>query len=442
MPAALRDSREAERLASLHSYQVLDTGVDAALDALSAATARAMSAPAAVIALLDHDRLWFKSATGLSALIGYEHHQVPREVSFGAHVLTTQAAGLQALVVPDASTDARFAALPMVTGPEHLRAFAGAAIIGRDGLPLGVLCVLDRHPRGFDPDSVRVLVDLAAAVAELLELRRADADAGLGTCDVLAESHRLRAGIDAGQLLVHYQPVVDLSTQRWVGVEALVRWNHPERGLLPPEAFLPVAEASGLIVPLDRFVLRSACAQVARWRREVPAAADLHLAVNVSGRQLSEAGVHEDIARALADSGLPAHELIMELTETVRAHPAPGVDIALQRIRDLGVHLSLDDFGTGYASLAYLQRFQPGAVKIDRCFVKALGRSERDDVLIRCLIDLALQLGCTIVAEGIESRAQLKTLIGLGVHRGQGYLFSTARSAEDLLQVLHHHART
>jgi EAL domain-containing protein (putative c-di-GMP-specific phosphodiesterase class I) len=148
--------------------------------------------------------------------------------------------------------------------------------------------------------------------------------------------------------------------------------------------------------------------------------------------------VHEDISQALTDSGLPAQELIVELTETVRAGPAPGVDIALQRIRDLGVHLSLDDFGTGYASFSYLQRFQPCAVKIDRCFVAALGRSERDDVLARSLIDLARQLGCQIVAEGIERREQLQTLLEMGAGRGQGHLFSTARSAEDLSAVLHH----
>ncbi|WP_432573663.1 sensor domain-containing phosphodiesterase [Kineococcus sp. SYSU DK005] len=457
---------EAERLASLRSYQVLDSGADAALDALSAALAAALSAPAAAIALLDEDRLRFKSTHGLQALIGYEHQQIAWQDSFGAHLLHAYAqdqaqdraqdpaqdpalgqgvergagngAGGGVLVVPDASADARFASLPMVTGPEHLRAFAGAAVIGRDGLVLGVLCVLDNAVRPFTPQGVRLLSELAAVVAEVLELRRADAAAGLGGREVLAESHALRAGIEAGQMVVHYQPVVDLASQRWVGVEALVRWAHPQRGLLTPEAFLPLAEASGLIVPLGRQVLRTACAQVAAWRAQVPAAAELHLAVNVSARQLGQAQVHLDIAAALAESGLPARELIVELTETAQAGAGAEVDIAVQRIRELGVHLVLDDFGAGYASFAYLQRFQPYAVKIDRCFVAALGRSARDELLARSLVELARQLGCHIVAEGIEVHEQAQIVRGWGVQRGQGHLFSTARSAQEMFALLHH----
>ena len=432
MPAAPLHPREAERLASLRSYRVLGTGADAALDALSAAAARALGAPAGVLCLLDEDRLRLKSAPGLSALVGYEHHEVPRELSFAGHVL-----GGHPLVVPDATADPRFADLPMVTGPEHLRAFAGAPVTGRDGLVLGALSVLDRVPREFDAGAVQVLTGLATAVAEVLELRRADAAAGLDARDALAGSHRLRAGIDAGQMAVHYQPVVELTTGRWISVEALVRWQHPERGLLPPAAFLPLAEASGLVVPLDRQVLRTACAQVARWRREVPEAADLHLAVNVSGRQLDEPDVHEAVAQALAESGLPAHALILELTETCLPGPGAEVDTALERLRDLGVHLTLDDFGTGYASFGHLQRFQPGAVKIDRCFVAALGRSERDDLLAGTLIDLGLRLGCHVVAEGVEHREQVAALTSRGVRHGQGHLFGAARSAADLRPLLH-----
>jgi len=420
--------REAERLASLRSYEVLDSGPDLALDALATAAARALGTPVALVSLADTARVWFLSAVGLGAAGDTTVREIPREESFCPYAVATH----ECLVVPDASRDPRFAELAVVTGPAHVRAYAGAPIIGRDGLPLGALCVLDSEPRAFSDDDVEVLSGLAIAVTELLELRRSDAAAGLGGHDVLAESHRLRAGIDAGELVVHYQPVVELTTGRWISVEALVRWDHPERGLLPPAAFLPVAEASGLIVPLGRHVVREACAQVARWRREVPDAAQLHLAVNVSGRQLSEPDVHETIAEALALSGLPPQALIVELTETCLAASASEVDIALQRIRDLGAHLSLDDFGTGYASYAYLQRFQPGAIKIDRCFVAALGRSERDDLLIRSLVDLALQLGCHIVAEGIERREQVAALTAMGVRHGQGFHFSTPRAHDDL----------
>jgi EAL domain-containing protein (putative c-di-GMP-specific phosphodiesterase class I) len=429
MPAAPLHPREAERMASLRSYHLLDTGADAALDALAAAAARCTGTAAAAITLLDEDRQWFKSSTGLSAVLGYETRQTSREVSFCAHVV----AGEEVIAVPDATLDDRFADNRMVTGPERLRAYAGAPITGRDGLPLGALCVLDRTPRELDPAALRILVDLAGAVAELLELRRTEAAAGLGSRQVLDDSHRLRAGIDAGQMVVHYQPVVDLTSGRWLGMEALVRWAHPQRGLLPPAAFLPLAEASGLVVPLGREVLFRACEQLARWRRDDPAAAGLHVAVNVSGRQLSEPDTPDVIAEALTASGLPAQALVLELTETSLAGTGTEVDIALQRIRSLGVPLALDDFGTGYASFSYLQRFHPDIVKIDRCFVGALGRSERDDLLARSLVLLGQRLGCDIVAEGVENLQQAKTLATMGVRNAQGYFFSTPRSAHDLL---------
>ncbi|NAZ75482.1 EAL domain-containing protein [Kineococcus sp. T13] len=445
MVHAPRHPREGERLASLRSYQVLDTGADAALQALTAAAAQALGVPTALVSLVDEHRQFFKAATGLEAVLGEEAHrtrQTPREESFCAHVVATE----QPLVVPDAGADARFAHLPMVTGPQQVRFYAGAPIIGRDGLALGALCVKDRTPRRLEAAALQVLTDLAAAVAELLELRRLDAAAGLhavpglhdgsgagsGARQVLDESHRLRAGIDAGELVVHYQPVVDLLSGRWQGVEALVRWEHPQRGLLPPAAFLPIAEASGLIVPLGRQVLTLACTQVALWREQLSAAAQLHVAVNVSGRQLSEPDVVEVVTDALLISGLPASALTIELTETSAADVGAEVDIALQRIRALGVRLALDDFGTGYASFSYLQRFQPDVVKIDRCFVAALGRSPRDDLLAQTLIDLGSRLGCAIVAEGIEEREQVAALSALGVRLGQGYFFSAPRGATEV----------
>lgn len=152
----------------------------------------------------------------------------------------------------------------------------------RDGLPLGTLCVLDTEPRELDPAGLGLLVELAGAVTELLELRRVDTVPGLGARDLLDESRRLRRAVDDAELTVHHQPAVDLLSRRWTGVEALVRWDHPSRGLLPPAA-LPVAEASGLVVPLGRHMLTEACRQVAVWRGSLPAAADLGMAVNVSG---------------------------------------------------------------------------------------------------------------------------------------------------------------
>jgi EAL domain-containing protein (putative c-di-GMP-specific phosphodiesterase class I) len=429
VPAAPLHHREADRLASLRSYQVLDTDADPALDAVTASAARALGAPVALISLVDEHRQWFRSSTGLLAAIGSEPTETARELSFCAYAVAVEAP----LVVADATLDPRFADNALVTGPEHVRAYAGAPLIGRDGLPLGTLCVLSTEPRGFDAADVQFLVDLATTVTEILELRRTDAAAGLGSHRMLTESHRLRAGIDGGEMVVHYQPVVELTSGRWVGLEALVRWDHPGRGLLPPGVFLPVAEASGLVVPLGRHVLQRSCEEVAAWRREVPGAADLHVAVNVSGRQLSEPDVADVVAEALLLSGLPANALVVELTETALAQSTAAVDLSLQRIRDLGATLALDDFGTGYASLAYLQRFQPDVIKIDRCFIDGLGRSARDDTLARALVDLGLQLGCDIIAEGVEHPEQAQMLARLGVRHAQGYLFSAPRPAEAIV---------
>ncbi len=434
MGAAPLHRNEAERLASLRSYRVLDTAPDSAIDAVTAAAARCLGAPTALVSLVDEDRQWFKSAVGLEHLRSEGVTQTSRDLSFCAHAVATE----QPLLVPDATRDPRFADNDLVTGEPHLRFYAGAPLIGRDGLPLGSLCVLGDTPRELDEEGMRLLSGLAATVTEVLELRRDDHASGLASQDVLSESHRLRRAIDDGELVVHYQPVVALPSTRWVGVEALVRWEHPERGLLPPAAFLPVAEASGLIVPLGRYVLRQACSEVAQWRAHRPAAADLHLAVNLSGRQVAQAGTADAVREALLASGLPAHALTVELTETALADQGDAVDVALDQIRALGVRLALDDFGTGYSTHAYLQRFSPDVVKIDRCFVDGLGRSERDDTLAAALVDLGLRLGCDVVAEGVERQDQADALLRLGCRQAQGYLYSTPRAGAQLQQALGH----
>ena len=217
-----------------------------------------------------------------------------------------------------------------------------------------------------------------------------------------------------------------------MGVEALLRWQHPDRGLLPPSAFLPIAEASGLVVPLGRQALQQGSQQVKAWRTSVPGADDLRLAVNVSGRQLHEPDVADVVEHALIASGLPAPALTLELTETALNADDPAIGVALGRLRSRGVRLALDDFGTGYTSAQYLQRFQPDVVKLDRCFVAGLRRSGRDDLIASSLVELALRLGCDVIAEGIEHPEQARTLTRLGVRYGQGFLFSCPRPVVEL----------
>ncbi len=424
MAAAPLHPREDERLASLRSYRLLDSPADPALDAIVAAVAYSFGTPMALLSLVEEHEQYFKAAVGMPV------QGTSREVSFCAHAVADE----RPLVVPDARADPRFADNALVIGPMGLRFYAGAPVIGRDGLPLGALCVLDTTPRTVSDSQLALLTRLADAVAELLELRRSDVAAGNGSRDMLAESRQLRRAIDAGEIIPHYQPVVDLPSGRWVGVEALARWQHPQQGLLPPSTFLPVAEASGLILPLGRSILEQACTQVAAWRQDIPAAAELHLAVNVSGRQLEQPGLHLVVSSALHVSGLPAHALTLELTET--AQTSPAADTALHALRALGVRLALDDFGTGYSGMSYLQRFAPDIVKLDKCFVDGLGRSGRDDLITSALVSLALSLGSTLIAEGVESPDQARALTRLGCRHAQGYLFSAPRDPSQLEHLL------
>jgi diguanylate cyclase (GGDEF)-like protein/PAS domain S-box-containing protein len=244
----------------------------------------------------------------------------------------------------------------------------------------------------------------------------------------------LRRAVDAGALALHYQPIVALDTGRVRGVEALVRWPHPTRGLISPDRFIPIAEETGLIVPLGAWVLRAACRQAAQWTQA--AGRPLTMSVNVAARQFEVPGFVDEVRAALAGSGLAPAQLKLELTEgnLVRF---PGVVIErLKALRALGVKLSIDDFGTGYSSLAQLQAFPVDEIKVDRRFVQRLGRDPRDDAFVRAIVSLGASLGLDVVAEGVETEAQRATLASQGCTAAQGYLFSRPQPAEALDAVL------
>jgi diguanylate cyclase (GGDEF)-like protein len=242
----------------------------------------------------------------------------------------------------------------------------------------------------------------------------------------------LRRAIGSGQLRVHYQPIVETGKARVLGVEALVRWQHPSRGLLGAGEFLAVAEETGLIIPLGAEVLAAACRQVAAWRAGQPGCEHLHLAVNVSGPQFGHPSFLPAVAAALADSGLAPEALWLEITETSIMADAAVVGSTLTAIRALGVHLAIDDFGTGYSSLAYLRRFPVEMLKIDRSFVAGLGRDREDEAIIAMIISLARTLDLVIVAEGVETAAQLEQLHRLGCHTVQGYYFGYPAAADEV----------
>jgi diguanylate cyclase (GGDEF)-like protein len=246
----------------------------------------------------------------------------------------------------------------------------------------------------------------------------------------------LRRALQRGELSLRYQPTFDLTDCAVNGVEALLRWNHPERGLISPEVFIAVAEETGLIAPIGRFVLNEACSQAASWHA---AGYPIAVAVNVSGRQLDRDDLVEDVRGALALSGLPSQFLTLEMTESVLMRDVDATAERLLTLKDLGVRLAIDDFGTGYSSLAYLQRFPVDVLKIDRSFVAHISRSSGSEALIHTLVQLGKTLHLETLAEGIENDHQLAMLRREGCSSGQGFLFARPLDRGQLDQFLLDH---
>ncbi|MCW5700975.1 MAG: EAL domain-containing protein [Bradyrhizobium sp.] len=246
----------------------------------------------------------------------------------------------------------------------------------------------------------------------------------------LALEQDLRHALTHGGFEVHYQPLVDLGSDRVTGCEALVRWHHPERGMISPADFIPVAEDTGLIVELGDWVLRTACAEAASWPEHV------RLSVNVSPVQLRETTLALRIASALAFSGLPANRLEIEITEAVLIGDDATALTILHELKAIGVRIALDDFGTGYSSLSYLKRFPFDKIKIDRCFVADIAEVDGSSVIVQAVVNIAASWNMTTVAEGVETTEQKDLLRALGCHQMQGYLFSAARPSAELRKLL------
>jgi diguanylate cyclase (GGDEF)-like protein len=238
----------------------------------------------------------------------------------------------------------------------------------------------------------------------------------------LETEHLLRRALDRNELCLHYQPIVRVNSGALTSFEALVRWNHPERGQVPPDEFIPLAEDSGLIIPIGRWVLREACAQLSAWRAASPTMSAVQVSVNLSAKQFNSPDIVATVAEALALASLPAAALILEITESVLMEEAESTAQTLRALKELGVGLSIDDFGTGYSSLSYLKRFPVDVLKIDRSFVAGLGTDADDDVIVSAVVSLAHALGLSVVAEGVETRCQLHELRRLGCDSAQGYL--------------------
>ena len=246
----------------------------------------------------------------------------------------------------------------------------------------------------------------------------------------------LRRAVEAGEFVVHYQPIVQLDEGRLRGVEALVRWDHPERGLLDPSEFVASAEESGLVVPLGGGVLREACLRAREWQEKHPRVPPLAMSVNLSARQLSRPDLAETVEGILKETGLAGSRLTLDVTETVYVKALEGNTVDLDRLRSLGVRFSIDDFGTGYSSLSYLKMLPADAIKIDKSFVGGLGYDVEDTAIVGMVVELAHTLGMEVIAEGVESEEQARLLREMGCDMAQGYHFAKPLPPEAVSELL------
>ena len=297
-------------------------------------------------------------------------------------------------------------------------------------MQIGVSVGISRAPfDGVDPDRLLKNADLALYAAKAR---------GRGVhlyfepaMDEVLQSRRrlemdLRGAIANNELTVYYQPLMDLSARKPSGFEALLRWIHPDRGLISPAHFVPLAEDTGLIAPIGQMVLRKACADAASWPTKAK------VAVNLSPIQFRSCDVLKTVVEALQESGLEPDRLELEITEALLLERDDNVMSTLNGLRALGVGISMDDFGTGYSSLSYLRAFPFTKIKIDQSFVRGLANNDESKAIVRAILSLGENLGMKVIAEGIENEADLDFLIGEGCREGQGFLFSPPRPMAEL----------
>ncbi|HSK71724.1 MAG TPA: EAL domain-containing protein, partial [Pyrinomonadaceae bacterium] len=246
----------------------------------------------------------------------------------------------------------------------------------------------------------------------------------------------LRYALERNEMITFYQPIIDLQTIELIGFEALMRWQHPQRGLVPPFEFIPVSETTGLIVPLTLWILRDACEQIVKWQQRSPSNKNLIVSVNLSGKHFAQPNLVEQIQKILRETGLKPEHLKLEITESAVMENAETAINMLKQLRDLGIQLSIDDFGTGYSSLSYLHRFPITTLKVDRSFVSTMEEGSENGEIVRTIIALAKALKLSVIAEGIESIHQLHQLRVLGCEYGQGYLFSRPVPVSDIEKIL------
>jgi EAL domain-containing protein (putative c-di-GMP-specific phosphodiesterase class I) len=430
---------ESARLSALYSIGILDTPPDPAYDAVTRLAAEYFQADSAVIGFADETRVWVKSHWG-EAL-----RELPRASSIFEMVLAEDGP----VVIPDIRLHPQFQGHRL-----HLRTFnvsfaASVPVRSTGGHILGTLSIFRQLTRGpLTPDELRTLQSMAQMVTSQLELhklrrtfkrqraRRSRALRPAAPSRSWPRSADLHRALDRREFVLYYQPEVDLNTRKIVGLEALIRWRHPERGIISPMDFIPLAEECGLILPIGDWGLAEACSQIQTWTREDPCHGSLRVCVNLSARQFLREGLADHVESLLLQSGMSSRQLGLEMTESSLI---PNMGIALEvlsGLRSLGISLSMDDFGTGYSSLSYLHSFPFDVLKIDRSFVGRMTDGDQPLQIVRTIIELARVLGMDVVAEGIETRDQYRLLRQMGCRFGQGYLFAKPMDAGDIGHLL------
>jgi EAL domain-containing protein (putative c-di-GMP-specific phosphodiesterase class I) len=432
--------QEDARLAALYATGILDTPPEPSYDAITRLAAEYFQAGAVTLAFADESRVWVKSTWGQTI------REVPRKNSFFDLVLAKDGP----VIVNDITAHPYDDRISMNYKHLGVSSFAGVPVRSTDGLILGILIIFRSKPSPeIQPDEIRTLENLADMVCSQLELRRLrktlsehrkgprranhDAETAKNTWPSSAD---LRQALEQKQFVLYYQPEVDLVTRRIAGLEALIRWVHPQRGLIPPMDFIPQAEECGLILPIGDWGIAEACSQIQKWCFEDPHHVSLRVGVNLSARQFSREGLADHVEALLVQSGISSRQLGLEMTESSLI---PNVTIAmgvLGSLRRLGVSLLMDDFGTGYSSLNNLHWFPFDVLKIDRSFVSRMTEGNQPLQIVRTIIELARVLGMDVVAEGIETKEQYRLLREMGCRYGQGYLFARPMTAETVTQLL------